>query len=221
VTRRPPRRLLRAAAPVVLAAAALVTVAACGDATPDQTKEHSTVAGLNTSVGDVLIRDAQIEINPDDTSGELLVALFNQGSGSDELTSVTSPRATFTLPSTSDVSATPAPASDTSGTSATSSGVTLDVGAGVFLDEPPSSIEMSGVSGDPLQLGDLVPVTLTFAAAGSTTISVPVTEDAIPSPYGEETTTPAPSQAGAYADTSPAVSSSTPPDGIDGSPAAP
>lgn len=168
------RRLLRAAAPVGLAAAALLAVSACGSVVTFQSQEHPVVQGVEATLGTVLIRNATITIDPDGTSGQLLLVMFNDGKASDQLTSVSSPRvAHVVLPQ--------AAASGTSG-----SGVELAALSSVSLRGGTQAITLDGISGGP-RIGDSLPITFQFAAAGSTTLEVPITQGLYDEPQGAET----------------------------------
>ncbi|HEY5336375.1 MAG TPA: copper chaperone PCu(A)C [Mycobacteriales bacterium] len=168
------RRLLRAAVPAGLAAAALLTVSACGDAVPFQSQEHPVVAGVEATLGTVLIRNATITIDPDHTSGQLLLVMFNDGSASDALTSVSSPQvSTVTLPS------------PLRGPVSTS-GVELASQSTVSLFGGTQAISLSGITGSP-RVGDSLTVTFQFAAAGSTTLQVPISQGLYNEPQGAET----------------------------------
>lgn len=167
------RRLLRAAAPVGLAAA-LLAVSACGSVVTFQSQEHPVVQGVEATLGTVLIRNATITIDPDGTSGQLLLVMFNDGKASDQLTSVSSPRvAHVVLPQ--------AAASGTSG-----SGVELAALSSVSLRGGTQAITLDGISGGP-RIGDSLPITFQFAAAGSTTLEVPITQGLYDEPQGAET----------------------------------
>ncbi len=168
------RRLLRAAAPVGLAAAALLAVSACGSVVPFQSQEHPVVQGVEATLGTVLIRNATITIDPDRTSGQLLLVMFNDGKSSDQLTSVSSPRvAHVVLP--------PAASGGTSG-----SAVELAAMSSVPLRGGTQVITLNGISGGP-RVGASLPITFQFAAAGSTTLEVPITQDLYNQPQGAET----------------------------------
>lgn len=167
------RRLLRAAAPVGLAAA-LLAVSACGSVVTFQSQEHPVVQGVEATLGTVLIRNATITIDPDGTSGQLLLVMFNDGKASDQLTSVSSPRvAHVVLPQ--------AAAGGTSG-----SGVELAALSSVSLRGGTQAITLDGISGGP-RIGDSLPITFQFAAAGSTTLEVPITQGLYDEPQGAET----------------------------------
>jgi copper(I)-binding protein len=63
---------------------------------------------------------------------------------------------------------------------ATTTGVSLPTTAGVFLDQSPAQIALSGLAAGTL-VGQSVPVTLTFATAGTITLQVPITSgDSVP-----------------------------------------
>ena len=221
MTRRLPR-LTRVAAPAVLAAAALLAVSACGDATPEQSKEHSVIAGVDTQIGDVLIRNATITVDPGGTTGTLDVALFNKGTAGDALTSVTSDHASFDLPDTAALASSPAPATGTpnaarsgarslvTASPPTSPGVELAAQTGVFLNTDPRTIRISELSPS-LVLGQTLPLTMSFATAGSITLRVPVTATTGVHFGGLETASPAVSGAGAEnGDSQPDVQTGSP-----------
>jgi len=204
------RRLLRAAAPLALAATALVAASACDSAVPAQSKEHSTTAGVNSQVGSVLIRNAGIVVDQGGTSGRLDVALVNQGTAPDQLLSITSPAATFALPSTAtasevqkSVTATPtspaAPQVSSSTASATVAApgepVQLLAGTAVFLDKAGTSVVITHID-QPLRIGNELSITFTFAAAGTLTLSVPVVDSTVPQAGGLQTASPAVTKAG-------------------------
>lgn len=168
------RRLLRAAVPVGLAAAALITMSACGDVVPFQSQEHPVVPGVEATLGSVLIRNATITIDPDSTSGQLLLVLFNDGTAPDTLTSVSSPQvATAILPSS------PSGAASTRG-------VELASRSSVSLFGGTQAIALSGITGGP-RVGASLPITFQFAAAGSTTLQVPISQGLYNEPQGAQT----------------------------------
>lgn len=178
------RRLLRAAAPVGLAAAALLAVSACGDSVAFQSKEHPVVPGVEATLGAVLIRNATITLDPGGTSGELLMVLFNDGKQSDALTSVSSPRvANAVLP----------PTDGRAGGSG--SAVELAAMSTVPLRGGTQVITLNGISGGP-RVGASLPITFRFAAAGSTTLRVPIIQGPYDQPQGAETFTRSPDGAG-------------------------
>lgn len=192
------RRLLRVAAPL-LAGAVLATVSACGTVA-EQSKEHSVVAGVETTLGSVLIRNATITLGPGPDSGQLRLVLFNEGSGPDALTGVTSPSfARAVLPS---------PSGPTGNGVALTSAKTVPLPArgSAFLNDEPEVITLTGISGGP-RVGDSLPVTFQFEAAGSTTLQVPVTPGPGALPAGAETMSRNPSSAGleSYATQSPGI----------------
>lgn len=185
------RRLLRAAAPLGLVAAALLTVSACGDAEPFQSQEHSVVSGVEATLGSVLIRNATITLDPDGTSGQLLLVLFNDGRSADALTSVSSPRATATLPTPTALSTASSPGPSAPGTS----GVELAAQSAVQLQGGTQSIALENITGGP-RVGDSLPITFQFAAAGSTTLRVPITQGQDDEPQGAQTFSRGASSAG-------------------------
>lgn len=190
------RRLLRVAAPL-LAGAVLATVSACGTVA-EQSVEHPVVAGVETTLGSVLIRNVTITLDPGGDSGQLQVALFNEGAGPDALAGVSSPRiAHATLPTSP---------------GRTGSGVALPPGGSAFLNAEPKMITLTGISGGP-RVGDSLPITFQFEAAGSTTLEVPITPGPGSLPAGAETMSRAASSAGleTYATQSPGINPSPTP----------
>lgn len=175
------RRLLRAAVPVGLAVAALLTVSACGDAEPFQSKEHPVVSGVEATLGSVLIRNATITIDPDRTSGQLLLVLFNDGKAPDALTSVSSPQvASVSLPRSTTATGSLGSAD------VENAGLKLASQSSVSLFGGTQAISLSGITGGP-RIGDSLPITFQFAAAGSTTLQVPISQGLYDEPQGAET----------------------------------
>jgi copper(I)-binding protein len=176
VSRLPRRSYLLAP---VLAVAVGLSVAGCGSGgVAVQSKEHSNAAGASGDVGSIQVRDAVIMLGIG-TQATLDVALFNQGMQADSLTGVTSPDASsFTLPTGALAPAIGGPENPTSSAASTSVAaspgpVTVQAQNGVFLDSFATQIVIAGLSGAPT-VGQSLPVTFTFAAAGSLTLQVPI-----------------------------------------------
>jgi hypothetical protein len=182
------------ASALVAGAVAIVLLSACAQEAP-QSKEHSSTEGIDATIQGIGIRNAFITINADGT-GVLNVALFNDGTQADALTSVTSGNATAfkaaVLPtaeeigeasdnnsgsSSSDGSAdsdSPSDGSSASDSSAnTDTAVSLPTGSGIFLDQEPAEIALQGLALNTL-VGQTLPVTFTFAAAGTITLQIPI-----------------------------------------------
>lgn len=154
---RPNRALL------TLAALTLPLVAACA-AHPPQSQEHAAVGGIDTQVGAVLVRNVNITVTGGG-AGLLAVYLYNNGADSDQLTGV----------------------SVGNGVSATVPGGTVDLPAGqpVLLNSGADQIALTGVPAS-ARLGASLPVTFTFARAGTLTVQAPIDADAA----GSATSTP-------------------------------
>jgi copper(I)-binding protein len=180
---------------LVAGAVTALLLTACAQEAP-QSKEHSSTEGIDATLHDIGIRNAFITLNADGT-GVLNIALFNQGDQSDQLTGVTPGSATAfksaVLPTDAQVSA----ASDNGGaassssdtTSATGTGVALPTDGGVFLDQPPAEIALAGLAAGTL-VGQSIPVTLTFANAGTITLQVPIGGGANVSASAGDTSSP-------------------------------
>lgn len=159
-------RQSRVAAPALLLAT-VVSAAACSP-TAAQSSEHSTVVGVQAQIGSILVSDATLTLTG---SGQAVVdlALYNRAEQADELTSASSSAATSaTLPQL--------PTAGSSGGQSSvgaTAGIALPPQTGVFLDQPGAEISLSGFIAAPT-VGETLPVTLTFAAAGMLTIDVPV-----------------------------------------------
>jgi copper(I)-binding protein len=161
--------------------AALLTVSACGDAEPFQSKEHPVVSGVEATLGSVLIRNATITIDPDRTSGQLLLVLFNDGKAPDALTSVSSPQvASVSLPRSTTATGSLGSAD------VENAGLKLASQSSVSLFGGTQAISLSGITGGP-RIGDSLPITFQFAAAGSTTLQVPISQGLYDEPQGAET----------------------------------
>jgi copper(I)-binding protein len=201
-TRHPTRHVLLLP---VLALAATFALTACGNGgVAEQSKEHSVVTGAEGTVGDLKILDATLTTGDTTTTASLSLTVYDQGQSGDALTGVTSPMASgFALPSTD---ATGAASTDATGASSTSTAVTIPAMGDVSFYET-TAIGVTGLTGSPL-VGDSVPVTLTFAGAGSLGLDVPVVGSDAPS----SGSTPTPAVTGANVDggnPSPAVSAAT------------
>jgi len=150
--RRPSARLLAAG----LGLAAVLPLAACGAGTKAETTfEHTTINGLNTASGPILIRDAFVA-GPGTQGGSVTayMALYNTGSEDDQLVS----------------------ASSTAATSASVPGtVTVQPGGGALLTPGNAGVTIHGLKNNVL-VGSSVPVTLTFAKAGEVQMLLPVEE---------------------------------------------
>ncbi len=137
-----------------LAAILATVLAGCGaEAT---LSEHSVENGAQASSGTVIVHDAYLVAT---TSGStrMYVTLFNNSGAPDTLTSVTPAagapaRFTVTLPA---------------------GGITVRPGGVALLESTRTALRVSKVSG-PLAIGTEVPVTFSFAAAGTLSATVPV-----------------------------------------------
>lgn len=235
------RRLVRAVVPVGLAAAAALTLAACGNTVAFQSQEHPVVAGVEATLGTVLIRNATITIDPDGTSARLLLVMFNEGKHADALTSVSSPRvAQVRLPPaapaadsvTGSATASPTvtetalappstPATAASTSAAPGASTSAPPASATQVELPPMStvplrgaqaITLDGISGGP-RVGNSLPITFQFAAAGSVSLLVPITDDLYDTPMGAQTFARNQNSAGleTYASESPGVPRTPPP----------
>lgn len=156
----------RVAAPALLLAT-VVSASACSTTAP-QSAEHSTVVGVQAQVGSILVSDAAMTPTG---NGQAVVdlALYNRAGQADELTAASSSVATVvTLPQLP-----PTASAGASSPFTTTAGIVLPPQTGVFLDQPGAEISLSGFIAAPT-VGETLPVTLTFAAAGMLTIDVPV-----------------------------------------------
>lgn len=130
--------------------------AACGSGLDAQTSlEHASVNGTSANVGTMELRDAYL-VGPASTQSTLYVALYNTGAQTDQLTGVSSPDfTTVTFPGTTGQVMVPA------------------VSGAALLTAHTQGITVAGITA-PLTVGQMVPVTFTFAKAGSVTILLPV-----------------------------------------------
>lgn len=148
--RRPSARMLA----VGIGLAAVLPLTACGAGTKAETTfEHTTINGLNTASGPILIRDAFVA-GPGTQGGSVTayMGLFNTGAEDDQLTSATSNAASsVTLPGN----------------------VTVRAGSGALLTPGNAGLTITGLK-SPVLVGSSVPVTLTFAKAGQIQMLLPV-----------------------------------------------
>ncbi|MHB8340912.1 MAG: copper chaperone PCu(A)C [Mycobacteriales bacterium] len=137
-------------------AVAPFAIASCAAGTAAETShEHTVQNGASANLGSIAIRDAFI-VGPATTTAPLYVALFNSGPQPETLVTVsTTAAASVSLP----------------GPSAT---VPLAAQNGsALLTSASSSLLLQGLTA-PLVVGQEVPVTFTFATAGSITLTLPV-----------------------------------------------
>lgn len=170
------------AASALAAGAAVFVLAACGGPTNPQAKVRPSIDGISASVGDVQIRNATVQLG-DAGDATLSMVLFNQGEAPDSLSAVSPGAAgafdSAQFPTSGDVTiagltANGIPQSEAfSNNGATPKSVTLPTAGGVFLNRAPALIELSGVATS-ARTGSALPVTLSFAAAGSITLQIPI-----------------------------------------------
>jgi copper(I)-binding protein len=130
-------------------AIAVGVLAGCGHEAP-QARQHASISGLNTSIGNIGIRNAQITLDANGNAA-LTMALFNSGTN-DTLTAVSSPLATDGA----------LPGGET---------ITVTSTEGVFLTNQ-QPIVLSGLK--KVLVGADVPVLLTFKGAGTATLQIPI-----------------------------------------------
>jgi copper(I)-binding protein len=148
--RRPSGRVLA----VGIGLAAVLPLTACGAGNKAETSyEHTTIDGLNTASGPILIRDAFVA-GPGTEGGSVTayMGLCNTGSEDDTLTSATSSAA-----GSVDV---PGP-------------VTVQAGNCALLNPGSAGLTIHGLK-NPLFVGASIPVTLTFTKAGAVPLLLPV-----------------------------------------------
>jgi len=154
----------RAAAPVLLLALASAGCAAGASAV--QLHEHAAIQGTDVQVGQIKLLDVYLEPSPGvpaNASAVLAARLIDVGSAPDTLTGVSIPNSQVSLSSTSG--------------SAPGGGVTIEPDSlGVAFADPHTGQTglLLAVTGGQLQNGTSVPVTFTFATAGSATFQIPV-----------------------------------------------
>lgn len=195
---------------VAAACATLLTASCAAGQIAHTANEHPSIDGTNGSVGSMQLRTVAILApkNPCYLPGAdapLSLSIVNTGASPDSLTSVSSPRfASFTVAKTADdlspapgsgsCSHTAAPstsASSTASSTAPSAAETVAPGRSVQLGlmytgttDPgvPTApiVVLSGLRGGPLFPGESVPVTFTFADAGTVTLQIPVQLSAVP-----------------------------------------
>lgn len=168
--RRPSARVLA----VGLGLAAVLPLTACGAGNKAETTfEHTTINGLNTSSGPILIRDAFIA-GPGEKGGSVTayMALFNNGSENDQLLSASSTgAASVSVPGT----------------------VNVQAGSGSLMTPGNAGLTINGLKNE-LFVGASLPVTLTFAKAGEIQLLLPVEEgtNELGAPTNQPTSTTAP-----------------------------
>lgn len=148
--RRPSARVLA----IGLGLAAVLPLTACGAGNKAETTyEHTTINGLNTASGPILIRDAFVA-GPGEQGGSVTayMALYNTGSEDDQLLSASSSEAgSVTVPGT----------------------VNVRAGSGSLLTQGNAGLKINGLK-NKLFVGASLPVTLTFAKAGEIQMLLPV-----------------------------------------------
>jgi copper(I)-binding protein len=150
--RRPSTRVLA----IGLGLAAVLPLTACGAGTKAETSfEHTTINGLNTASGPILIRNAFIA-GPGEQGGSVTayMALFNNGAEDDQLLSATSSGATSV---------------DVPGT------VNIRAGSGSLLSPGNAGLTINGLKAK-LFVGASLPLTLKFANQGEVQMLLPVEE---------------------------------------------
>lgn len=151
-TVRPSRR--RRFVLVAAAVAALVPLSGCAAGIQAETsRERPTVDGIGSAIGTLTIRNAYVG-GPADQGGNapLLLSVFNDGNQPDRLVGVSSPdAASVTLPPDVD----------------------LPPGGEILLYTADRTAHLTGLT-MPVQVGQIVPVVLTFERAGQLPMSLPV-----------------------------------------------
>ena len=148
--RRPSGRVLA----VGIGLAAVLPLTACGAGNKAETSyEHTTIDGLNTASGPILIRDAFVA-GPGTQGGSVTayMGLCNTGSEDDTLTAATSSAASSV---------------DVPGT------VTVQAGNCALLNPGSAGLTINGLK-NPLFVGSSIPITLTFTKAGTVPLLLPV-----------------------------------------------
>jgi copper(I)-binding protein len=134
--------------------AAVLPLTACGAGNKAETSfENTTINGLNTASGPILIRDAFVA-GPGVQGGSVsaYMGLFNVGSEDDQLVSASSSAASsVTVPGT----------------------VTVKAGSGAFLSPGSAGLTINGLK-NRLFVGSSLPITLTFAKEGEIQMLLPV-----------------------------------------------
>jgi len=118
---------------------------------PAQSKVASNTAGLNTTVGAVGIRNAQVTLGSDGTA-IVTMALFNTGGSADALTTVSSDNAT--------------------GAEIPDGEISLPDSDGVFINAK-DPVLLTGMK--PVLVGANISVTVGFENAGTVTLRLPIT----------------------------------------------
>ena len=168
--RRPSARVLA----VGIGLAAVLPLTACGAGNKAETTfEHTTINGLNTASGPILIRDAFVA-GPGTQGGSMTayMALYNTGSEDDQLTSASSSAASsVSLPGT----------------------VNVQAGSGALLTPGNAGLTIDGLK-NTVFVGSSIPVTLNFAKAGAVQMLLPVEQGVndVGAPTDQPTPTSAP-----------------------------
>ena len=168
--RRPSARVLA----VGLGLAAVLPLTACGAGNKAETSfEHTTINGLNTASGPILIRDAFVA-GPGEQGGTATayMGLFNNGVEDDQLVKATSAAADSV---------------DVPGA------VNIPAGSGVLLSPGNAGLTIKGLK-NKLFVGASMPITLTFAKEGEVQLLLPVeqgiNDEAAPSDQPTSESTP-------------------------------
>lgn len=164
--RRPSARVLA----LGLGLAALLPLTACGAGTKAETSfAHTSINGLNTASGPILIRDAFVA-GPGTQGGSVTayMALFNTGADDDQLVSASSSMAGSV---------------DVPGT------VNVPAGSGALMTPGHAGLTINALKNRAL-VGTSVPVTLTFAKEGQVQLLLPVEQGT--NDIGAPTNPPAP-----------------------------
>jgi copper(I)-binding protein len=146
---------IRSIAAITFAGAvAIAALAGCGHI-PPQSKEHTSISGVNASVGNIGIRNAQVTTG---ANGNAIVtlALFNEGSTTDTLTAVSS-------------------AAAASGTLPSAEGLDVGTANGVFVTATMNTIVLVALKSS--LIGADIPVELSFKFAGTITLQLPIVKN--------------------------------------------
>ena len=184
------RSTRRIAVATALAAAAAISLSSCAAGQHAATAvDKPAIAGTGGSVGTIDLLDVSVQapnVPGRDTGSKyyvvgdnapLTITLVNTGHAADTLTSVTSTSfASWQIVSTPLVTeGSSASGGSTSQVIAPQSRVALGLSnLGIGSGESADTLLMTGLQGNDLYPGSVIPITFTFANAGSVTLNVPV-----------------------------------------------
>lgn len=172
-----PKRPRRRVGPLALLAVAAGAMAGCGEAaSSDESEFLHGAGGVHARVGQVLLRDVSLDEPADGTYepgdvARLRLVLFNEAPEPDALTAVSTPAAAATRLLVD---------RDCDGTAERVGTIPLPPQPPVARpaptppDGPEPFYRVDLALDEELRSGEFIPVTITFAQAGSTTVQVPV-----------------------------------------------